>query len=177
MALKATIYKAAIELADLDRNYYDSLALTIACHPSETSERMAARILAYCLNASPSLAFTRGLSTDDEPDIWAKNDYGGIEQWIEVGQPEPDRIRAAIPKSRQLQIYTFGRSADTWWKIHASAFRELPLEAVWQFNWADIQQFSQAIKRSNQATVTITEGLMYINWNGKDFSLQALKLQ
>ena len=89
MALKPTIYKSQIELADSDNNRYESLALTLARHPSETLERLAARLMAYCLNAGRGLEFTRGLSTADEPDIWQHSDSGEIEHWIEVGQPEP----------------------------------------------------------------------------------------
>ena len=84
MALKPTIYKAQVELADSDRNCFDSLSLTIAQHPSETVERLAARLLAYCLNASRGVEFTRGLSTTEEPDIWRHSDSGELDLWIEI---------------------------------------------------------------------------------------------
>ncbi len=93
MALKATIYKASLNIADMDRNYYDVHSLTIACHPSETEERLMVRLLAFALFASDSLAFTRGISTDDEPDLWDKDLTDHITHWIELGVPDESRIR------------------------------------------------------------------------------------
>ena len=113
MALKPTIYKTQIELADSDNNRYESLALTLARHPSETLERLAARLMAYCLNTSRGLEFTRGLSTADEPDIWQHSDSGEIEHWIEVGQPEEPRLRKASGRARQVSVYAFAKSTPT----------------------------------------------------------------
>ena len=111
MALKPTIYKAQVELADSDRSCYESLTLTMARHPSETLERMAARLLAFCINYSRGLEFTRGLSTVDEPALWLHSDSGEIEHWIEVGQPEEPRLRKACGRARQVSLYTFGKSS------------------------------------------------------------------
>ena len=99
MALKATIFKAELQIADMDRNYYHDHALTIARHPSETDERMMVRVLAYALHAHEALSFGKGLSTDDEPDLWQKDLTGAIELWIDVGQPDEKRI-AIEPEQR-----------------------------------------------------------------------------
>ena len=116
MALKATIFKAELQIADMDRNYYHDHALTIARHPSETDERMMLRLLAYALHAGEALSFGKGLSTDDEPDLWQKDLTGAIELWIDVGQPDEKRIRRACGRARQVFVYSYGgQSAAIWW--------------------------------------------------------------
>jgi len=116
MALKATICKAQLQIADIDRNYYHEHALTIARHPSETDERMMVRLLAYALHAGEALAFGKGLSADDEPDLWQKDLTGAIELWIDVGQPDDKRIRRACGRARQVVVYSYGgHGAAIWW--------------------------------------------------------------
>ncbi len=88
MASNATIFKAALQIADMDRNYYQGHALTIARHPSETDERMMVRLLVFALHAHEALSFGKGLSTQDEPDLWQKDLTGAVALWIEVGQPD-----------------------------------------------------------------------------------------
>ncbi len=95
MALKATIFKAGLQIADMDRNYYHDHTLTIARHPSETDERMMMRLLAFALHADPALSFGKGLGSDDEPDLWQKDLTGAIAAWIDVGQPDEKRLRKA----------------------------------------------------------------------------------
>ena len=100
MALKATIFKAEIQVADLDRNHYSDHSLTLARHPSETDERMMVRLLAFALNADEEgLSFARGLSVDDEPDLWAKDLTGAIRTWIDVGLPDEKIVRRACGRS------------------------------------------------------------------------------
>lgn len=166
MALKPTIYKAQIELADSDSNRYESLGLTLARHPSETMERMAARLLAYCLNAARGLEFTRGLSTADEPDIWLHSDSGEIEHWIEVGQPEHPRLRKACGRAKQVSLYIFGKSSDTWWKLNGEAVCALPHLYAWQFSWPEIVALAQLLERTSQLSVSIVGGITYMD-NGK----------
>ena len=116
MALKATIFKAGLKIADMDRNYYHDHALTIARHPSGTDERMMVRVLAYALHASEALSFGKGLSADDEPDLWQMNMTGAIELWIDVGQPDEKRIRRACGRARQVIVYSYGgQGAAIWW--------------------------------------------------------------
>ena len=105
MAVKATIFKVDLQVNDMDRNHYQEYALTLAQHPSETEERLMARLLAFALNADDSLAFGRGISTDDEPDLWCKDLTGVIQLWIEVGQPDEQRIRKACGRARRYPLY------------------------------------------------------------------------
>ena len=116
MALKATIYKAELNIADMDRHYYQCHNLTIAQHPSETEERMMVRILAFALNAQEELSFTKGISTDNEPDIWKKSQTDSIDLWIDLGMPDEKRIRKACNRSEQVIIYTYGgHASEIWW--------------------------------------------------------------
>ena len=117
MALKATIFKANIQVADMDRHFYDELQLTLARHPSETDERMMIRLLAFILHASDQLQFTKGISTEDEPDLWQKSLSDEIELWIDIGLPDESRIRKACNRARQVRLYTYGaRTMPPWWE-------------------------------------------------------------
>lgn len=119
MALKATIFKATLNIADMDRHYYSDHHLTIARHPSETDERMMIRLLAFILNASESLEFTKGISTDDEPDLWQKSLSDEIELWVELGLPDESRLRKACNRADQVILYTYGgRAVPLWWEKH-----------------------------------------------------------
>ncbi len=176
MALKPTIYKAQVELADSDRGRFETLPLTIARHPSETLERMAARLLAHCLQAERGLEFTRGLSTAEEPDLWRHSDSGELEQWIEVGQPEEPRLRKACGRAREVVVYAFGKSAATWWQLNGAAISKLPRLAVWQFQWPEVEAMAALLDRTVNLTVSVVGGVVYVD-NGTDsVSLEPVRL-
>lgn len=116
MAIKATVFRAELQISDMDRHYYGTHALTLAQHPSETDERLMVRVLAFALYADDRLEFGRGLSSDDEPDLWRRSRTGEIELWIDLGQPDEARIRKACGRAHQVVIVNYsGRSADIWW--------------------------------------------------------------
>ena len=116
MALKATIFKADLSIADMDRNYYADHALTLARHPSETDERMMVRLAAFALNAHERLAFGGGISTEDEPALWRRDLTGAIEQWIDVGLPEARDLRRACGRAGEVIVYAYGgRAVPPWW--------------------------------------------------------------
>lgn len=116
MALKSTVFKAEIQVSDLDRGYYGTHALTIARHPSETDERMMVRVLAFALHADPMLRFGRGISSDDEPDLHLDDLTGQSLLCIEVGLPDVSRVRKACGVAREVVVYSYGRAAGIWWK-------------------------------------------------------------
>ncbi|MHA6204101.1 YaeQ family protein [Dyella soli] len=132
MALNATIYKAELQVSDMDRHYYATHALTVARHPSETAERLMVRLLAFALYADDRLEFGKGLSDEDEPALWRKAYTGEIEQWIELGQPDEARIRKACGRSQQVVVINYsGRGADIWWeKIAGSLSRNRNLTVL-----------------------------------------------
>jgi len=161
VALKPTIYKLRITLSDIDRNYYDTLNLTIAQHPSETLERMMARVLAFCINAQEYLVFTKGLCEAKEPDIWARTLDDQISLWIEVGEPAVDKIRKATRLSQSVKIYSFNSKSDTWWEQGKAKINELKA-SVYQFQWGSIETLATLVKRTMDLSVTITEDTAYI---------------
>lgn len=117
MATKATIYKAFLNIANMDTNYYNEHNFTLALHPSETHLRLMARVVAFTLNASDDLVFCRGISQDDEPDLWEKDLDGSIKLWIDLGQPDEKRIKKACGTSNKVIIYTYQENmALPWFK-------------------------------------------------------------
>ncbi|MGH1541129.1 MAG: YaeQ family protein [Arenicella sp.] len=161
MALKPTIYKLRIALSDLERNYYDSLNLTIAQHPSETPERMMARVMAFCINAEESLAFAKGLSVVEEPDIWSRTMDDQTSLWIDVGEPAVDRIKKATRLASAVRVYSFNSKSDVWWDQGQAKFKQFDAE-VFRFDWQDIQSFASLLQRTMDLSVTITGESAYI---------------
>ncbi len=149
-------------LSDLDRNYYDTLNLTIAQHPSETAERMMVRVLAFCIEAQEHLTFTKGLSSPDEPDIWARSLDDQIKLWVDVGEPAVDRIKKASRISSSVKVYSFNSKSDVWWSQEASKFAALDVQ-VYQVAWPSIQALSTLVERTMDMAVTITEGTAYFS--------------
>ena len=126
MAIKATIFKAELQVSDLDRGHFATHALTIARHPSETDERMMVRLLAFALNADEHLEFGRGLSAEDEADLVKRDLTGAIELWIEVGLPDEREVRKASGRAREVKVYTYGgRAAALWWAQNHEALARL----------------------------------------------------
>ena len=163
MALKATIFKAELQIADMDRSYYHEHALTIARHPSETDERMMLRVLAYALNASDALSFGKGLSTDDEPDLWQKDLTGAIELWIDVGQPDDKRIRRACGRARQVIIYSYGgQGAGIWWDQIAGKLDRTRNLSVISVPVAASQALAKLAQRNMQLNCTIQDGQVWL---------------
>ncbi|MBW9274853.1 MAG: YaeQ family protein [Candidatus Thiodiazotropha sp. (ex. Lucinisca nassula)] len=116
MALKATVFKAEVEVSDMERGHYQTYNLTLARHPSETDKRLMVRLLAFLLNADEALSFTKGLSTDDEPDLWQKSLSDEIELWVELGQLDEKRLRRACGLAKQVIVYLYAeKSATVWW--------------------------------------------------------------
>ena len=115
MALKSTIFKAELQISDMDRNIYGDHGFTIARHPSETDERMMVRLLAFALHADEALVFGDSIGNEDEPSLWQKDLTGAIQVWIDVGQPDEKRIRKACGRAARVFIYTYGgHGVDVW---------------------------------------------------------------
>jgi uncharacterized protein YaeQ len=120
MAVKSTVYKAQLQVNDMDRNHFHAHSLTLARRPSETDERLMVRLLAFALHADEALQFAKGLACD-EPDLWRRDLTGAIDLWITVGQPDEQQMRQACGRARQVLVYTYsGRSAEAWWQKNAA---------------------------------------------------------
>jgi len=163
MALKATIFKAELQIADMDRNYYREHALTIARHPSETDERMMVRLLAYALHASETLAFGKGLSAEDEPDLSSRDLTGAIELWIDVGQPDERRIRRACGRARQVFVYSYGgHGAAIWWDQNGGKLARNDNLSVVAVPPAASQALAKLARRNMQLHCTIQEQQIWL---------------
>ena len=162
MALKSTIFKVALQIADVDRGYYADHALTIARHPSETDERMMLRVLAFALHADPGLAFGRGLSTDDEPDLWRRDLTGAIRLWIDVGQPDEKLVRRACGRAHEVVVYTYGRGADLWWGRSEAALERAQNLRVMRVPAATSQELATLSQRTMQLQCTIQDGHVWL---------------
>ena len=159
MALKATVFKAELHIADLDRHYYGNHAVTIARHPSETEERMMVRLLAFALNAHDDLSFGKGLSTDDEPALWQKDLTGAVELWIDVGTPDERDMRKACNRSARVIVYSYGgRSANLWWQQNHNKLERLTNLTVINLPFAETQALAQLARRTMHLQCTIQDG-------------------
>ncbi|MET0026708.1 MAG: YaeQ family protein [Candidatus Thiodiazotropha sp.] len=173
MALKATIFKAELQLSDMDRHHYDHYALTLARHPSETDERMLLRLAAFAYHADPRLEFTRGISTEDEPDLWQKSLSDEIELWIELGQPDEKRIRRACGRARKVIVYPYAeRSALPWWQQNKDAFARFKHLEVRFFSQYDTTALPSLVQRNMALTATIQEGQLWLSDGQHDLTIQ-----
>lgn len=166
MAQKATIYKASLSIADMDRHYYEDHSLTIARHPSETDERMMLRILAFSMIAHERLQFTKGLSSEDEPDLWQKSLSDEIEMWVELGHPSEKRIRQACGKSNECIVIGYGGNvADSWWDSIKNKVQRFKNLKVLNIAPDIVQNLSEFSKRSMSLQVTIQENDIMVSDN------------
>jgi uncharacterized protein YaeQ len=178
MALKATIFKAELQIADMDRHYYHDHALTIAQHPSETDERMMVRLLAFALHADDALAFGKGLSTEDEPDLWQKDLTGAIDLWIEVGLPDEREIRKACGRARQVIIYSYGgRSADLWWEQNRGKLERAKNLSVINLPAATTLALAKLAQRTMQLQCTIQDGGIWLADNHDRIEVKLVTLK
>ncbi|MBI5040254.1 MAG: YaeQ family protein [Gammaproteobacteria bacterium] len=163
MALKATIFKAELQIADMDRNYYATHALTLAQHPSETDARLLIRVLAFARHASETLTFTKGISTDDEPDLWQKDLTGAIEVWIDIGQPDEKRIRKACGRAQQVVVYCHsGHSAELWWQKCRDKLERFDNLTVINLPADATQSLAKLAERNMQLQCTLQDGQIWL---------------
>lgn len=159
MALKATVFKATLNIADMDRHYYADHALTLARHPSETDERMMLRLLAFILNAHERLEFSKGLSTDDEPDLWQKNLTDDIELWIELGLPDESRIRKACGRAEQVILYTYGgRGVPVWWEKNRGKLERFANLTIFNIPQEHAENLATLSRRSMSLQCLVQDG-------------------
>ena len=184
MALKSTIFKASVAVADIDHGYYADHALTLARHPSETDERMMIRLVALALNAHQlqdacggdgTLAFGAGLSDPDEPDVWLRDFTGRARLWVEVGQPEDKPVIKACGKADEVRVYAFSHSADIWWRgIENKLTRPQNLQ-VWRIPTAASQQLAALAQRSMQLQATVQEGVLMLGDGRASVDIEPLR--
>jgi uncharacterized protein YaeQ len=163
MALKSTIYKADCQIANIDNGYYQPHNLTIALHPSETEERMMVRLLAFVANAHEYLQFSKGMSTDDEPDLWQKSLTDDIELWIDVGMPDEKRIRKACSRADKVIIYSYGGRNSVWWKQIEPKLERFNNLTVVNLPKSATDQLGLLIKRVMQLQISLQDGQIWVS--------------
>jgi uncharacterized protein YaeQ len=162
MAIKATVFKATLQIADMDRHYYADHNLTVAQHPSETEERMMVRVYAFALFADDALTFAQGISGEDEPDLWHKDLTGAIKRWIVVGLPDERAIRKACGRADKVVIVSYGRAADIWWNENRNKLSRLTNLSVVRLDNEVTLSLSKLVNRSMRLQCTIQEGQMIV---------------
>ena len=173
MALSATLHKVRLNISDLHRHYYQEHSLTVAQHPSETDTRLMVRLLAFIRHADDDLSFTKGLSTDDEPELWLKSDDGRILSWIELGEPSVKRIKQALSKAEQVMVYSYGgRSAELWWEKHKSELTSLPRLAIYHLSDPQPAALARLCQRSIDLFATVQESDVQLTDGENSLDLQ-----
>lgn len=175
MALKSTIYRAAVSIADMDRGYYADHELSLARHPSETEERMMVRLVAFTLYADAALAFARGLCVDDEPELWLRDLTGAIQCWIDIGQPDEKWIRKACGRATRVVVVSYGRAADIWWKGIAAGLTRHPNLDVIHLPAEAAPALAELTGRNMRLQVTIQEGQLWITDGNKSVLLEPIR--
>jgi uncharacterized protein YaeQ len=159
MALKSTIYKAEIQIADMDRHYYGDHALTIARHPSETDERMMVRLATFAFFAAERLELAKGLSDSDEPDLWQKDLTGAIQTWIEVGHPDERRLAKASGRADQVYVVAYGgRTSQIWWEGLRGKVERLRNLEVWSLAEGVGEALAKLAERTMRLQFTVQDG-------------------
>ena len=160
MATKATVYKAELEISDIDRGYYATHNLTLAQHPSENDRRLMARLIVFALFAEEGLEFGRGLSNEEEPALWQKDLTGGVVKWFELGQPDESAVRRACGKAQQVILVTYsGNSAEVWWSKIQSALTRLKNLIVLDLDMDEVDSTTRLLQRTMRLQVTVQEGV------------------
>ncbi|MRV72190.1 hypothetical protein GJ700_10735 [Duganella sp. FT92W] len=162
MALKSTIYKAELSIADMDRNYYNTHLLTLARHPSETDERLMIRVLAFAIHADEALVNAKGLSDTEEPDLWQKDLTGAIQLWIEIGQPDDKRLLKAAGRSEQVVVYSYSATSHVWWKPLANKIDRAKNVSVVNIPAEASAALEKMAQRSMQLQCTIQDGQIWL---------------
>ncbi|MDQ3287494.1 MAG: YaeQ family protein [Pseudomonadota bacterium] len=163
MAPKATVVKAELQISDMDRHYYATHALTLAQHPSETDERLMVRLLAFALYAQDRLEFGRGLSNEDEPDLWLRDYVGDIQLWIDLGQPDESRIRKASGRAQQVVVVNYsGRGADIWWDKIANSLTRLKNVTIIDISPEVVDSLVTLIQRGMRLNCLVQDGEMQL---------------
>ena len=173
MALKATIFKVDLSIADMDRNVYEDFSLTLARHPSENDARMMVRLLAFMLFADEHLEFGKGLSTDEEPDLWLKDLTGVINLWINVGQPDERWLRKASGRAARVVLFTYGgRVAQMWWEQNRATLEKIANLTVFRLAPEDTLALAALANRAMRLQCLIQDGEMLITGEGESLRIE-----
>ncbi|MEI7841923.1 MAG: YaeQ family protein [Gallionellaceae bacterium] len=164
MAIKATVFKANLQIADMERHYYQDHTLTLARHPSETDERMMVRLLAFALHAHEYLEFGEGMNDDSEADLWQKDLTGSIQLWIDVGIPDEKLIRKACGRAEQVIVYCYGgRVAEMWFAKDSAQFARQKNLNIINLPVESTRELAKLAQRGMNLQCTIQDGQVWLS--------------
>ena len=181
MAIKATIFKASLQIADMDRNVYVDHNVTIARHPSETDERMLVRVLALALNLpsdtdNGTLEFGKGLWDVDEPELWHRDLTGRIRHWIEVGQPDEKRLMKASGRADKVSVFSYSPGTLLWWQGIATRITRARNIDVWQIEAAQSQLLASVAQRTMQLQISVQDGTIWVGDGQQSIEITPVRL-
>lgn len=162
MALPSTIHRVTIDLSDIDRGRYARLEATVARHPSETTERLVLRVLAYALCHEEDLLFTKGIASGNEPDLWSKQPDGRVREWVEVGLPDPERLRKTSRHAERVVLITGGGGFQRWLTQHQPKLAAITNLTVLALDPALVNRLAETLERVVEWSVTVTGGVLYL---------------
>ena len=167
MAQRSTIHRVQIHLSDTDRQVYEEIQMSVARADSETEIRLIARLLAYCLCYEPDLAFTGGVGSGDEPDVWVKEPDGRVKLWLEVGLPDPKRLLRAARHCERVVLLAYGSRLRTWSAEHLPELRKMENITVAAFDHRLLDRLVGLLDRTVNWSLTVSGGTLYLA-SGKD---------
>lgn len=170
MAISATMYHLQIELSDVDRGVYEALDLRVARHPSESMRYLLTRVIAYCLLYEEGMAFSRGLSTADEPAAWVKDMQGNLRVWIEVGSPSAERLHKASKASPRVVVFTQNDPALLKKAAREKAIHKAETIDMFALAPAFLDDLDAATDRTSRWMLAQTEGVLYVTIGDKSLS-------
>ena len=176
MAHGSTVFKAELQISDIDRGYYESHSLTVARHPSETDERLMVRLLAFACHASENLAFASKLAEAQEPDLWQKDLTGAIQLWIEVGQPDEKRLLKACGRSDQVVVYAYASNAASWWKQASGRLEKAKNLTVLAVAPATVKELAALAQRNLSLSFLRQEGQIWLTVEDQTVTIELLAL-
>jgi uncharacterized protein YaeQ len=166
VALTATLYNFDIDLVDADRSVYETLALRVARHPSESEEYLVARVLAYCLEYAEGISFSSGLSDPDEPALAVRDMTGKVQVWIEIGSPDAARLHKASKAADRAVVYTHKDPLQLLRQLEGARIHRAGDVEVYALDRALIAALTAKLERRMAMTVSISDQHVLIAMEG-----------
>lgn len=171
MALTSTMYTFDIALSHVDRAVYESLTIKAACHPSETEEYFATRVLAYCLEYREGIAFSKGISEPDVPAISVRDLTGALQSWIEVGSPDAARLHKASKASTRVAVYTHKEPRSFLRAYEGERIHKAESLELYAVDRELLAEFVQRLDRRVKFAMTVTDGQLFLDFDGAGSSV------
>lgn len=176
MALGATIHHFAIQLSDVDRGVYQPLALKVARHPSEAGDYLVTRVLAYCLELTEGLSFSRGLSDPGEPTLAVRDLTGGLRAWIDVGAPDATRLHKAAKAAPRVAVYTHKAPAALLRSLEGERIHRAEALELYAIDRELIAGLAARLERRMAFDLSVTDAHLFISMEGVTLSGEVTRL-